>query len=112
MNARSFIHCLLPLTALLLLPGCQSSKPSSSDHLRRPSWWGFYERGLQRSQQERWQAARDDLETAIGARAGAIYADPIDRRRAKTYGMHFLDDYFPNRELGVCFYYLGDYKQA
>ncbi len=35
----------------------------------------------------------------------------MDRRRARTYGMHFLD-YFPHREQGIAHFYLGRYEQA
>ena len=35
----------------------------------------------------------------------------LDQRRARTYGLHFID-YFPNRELGISCYYRGEYKMA
>jgi len=30
-----------------------------------------------------------------------------DQWMARVYGMHF-SDYFPNRELGICFYFMGN----
>ena len=43
---------------------------------------------------------------------GALYGDGRERRRAKTYGLHFLQDYFPHRERGVCLYRLGELAEA
>ena len=34
-----------------------------------------------------------------------------DQRRARTYGMHFID-YFPNRELGIAYFNLKRFKEA
>jgi TolB-like protein len=41
----------------------------------------------------------------------AIKSKPNDVQRVRTYGMHF-SEYFPNRELGICYYYLGDVTAA
>ena len=97
--------------------GCRGPAGSSRDEvrvprLRRPTWWSFYRRGIAYSRLERWDAAVSDLETALGMRPGAIFPSNVDRRRARTYGLHMLNDYFPHRELGVCYFYTGRYPEA
>lgn len=42
----------------------------------------------------------------------AINQRPADQRMARTYGMHFIHDYFPNREKGVIHFWEGDYQIA
>ncbi len=70
----------------------------------RPTWWNYYERGVSYAEGEYWQDAIEDLEQAIRLREE-------DRRRARTYGMHFVD-YFPHRELGIIHYRQGRDEQA
>ena len=41
----------------------------------------------------------------------ALRSESNDVQRVRTYGMHF-SEYFPNRELGICFYHLGDVASA
>jgi hypothetical protein len=72
--------------------------------LFRNRWWNFYERGLSFSEGEFYQEAISDFKEAIKRRS-------IDRRRARSYGMHFLD-YFPHREMGIAHYHLRDYSEA
>ena len=78
----------------------------------RPNWWSFYERGLQRSSQQQFEEAAEHLETAVGERAGATVTRPKDARRVRTYGMHFIDDYFPHRELGIAYYRMKRFAEA
>jgi len=94
------------LLALLLggLGGCT--------YTWRPYWWNFYERGLSRASQGQTQEAAEDFETAVGARKGATLPRPEDARRVRTYGLHFIDDYFPHRELGVAYYRVKRYTEA
>jgi len=70
----------------------------------RGKWWNYYERGIARGDDGDWEAARGDLSKALDMR-------DKDQRRARTYGMHFID-YFPHRELGIAYYHLGDLKRA
>ena len=51
-----------------------------------------------------WNRAIDYFKEAIKVR-------PTDTKRIKTYGMHFIK-YFPHRELGICFYHIGQYDMA
>jgi len=80
--------------------------------MRRPTWWGFYNLGLAYSRRGQWDKATENLEIALGSKPGAIYGAFKDKRRAKTYGLHFIDDYFPHRELGICHFHLGGLKAA
>ncbi len=59
----------------------------------RHRWWNYYERGNSFADGGFWKEAEADLRQAISLWDG-------DRRRERTYGMHFID-YFPRRELGV-----------
>ena len=59
----------------------------------RHNWWNYYERGLSFMDGGFWRRAEADFRTALSKW-------DQDERRARTYGMHFID-YFPHRELGV-----------
>lgn len=64
-------------------------------------WYDYYERGLSYSNGEYFKEALSDIETAIKTR-------PRDQRWVNTYGMHFID-YFPHREKGIIYYFMGEY---
>jgi len=66
----------------------------------RGRWWSYYERGREHADEGNWTMARRDFETAINSRSG-------DQLWARTYGMHFMSEYFPSRELGIALYYEG-----
>ncbi len=68
-------------------------------------WFDYYERGLSYADCLMWQSAYNDLSTAVSKRSK-------DKRRVYTLGMHFITNYFPNRELGVVLYNQGKYAQA
>ncbi len=72
--------------------------------LFRQRWWNFYERGNSFSDGGFWEEAASDYRQALEQR-------DRDQRSARTYGMHFTD-YFPHRDLGVAYYYLGKYEEA
>ncbi|MCP4714722.1 MAG: hypothetical protein GY868_06355, partial [Deltaproteobacteria bacterium] len=72
--------------------------------LFRERWWNFYERGNSFSNGSFWQEAEADFRQALKQR-------DRDQRRARTYGMHFVD-YFPHRDLGIAYYHLGKYEKA
>ena len=75
-----------------------------TEGLFRNRWWNYYERGNSFSEGGFWQEAVEDYKEAITGR-------DKDQRRARTYGMHFVD-YFPHRELGIAFLNLGKYQSA
>lgn len=70
----------------------------------RHTWWNYYERALSYADGGFLKEAESDLKEAIRQRKN-------DQRRARTYGMHFVD-YFPHRELGVVFYHQKKYEAA
>jgi hypothetical protein len=70
----------------------------------RERWWSYFERGTSYARGGHWREAIADYREAIAQRAA-------DRRRARSYGLHFVD-YFPNRELGIALLALGDYRAA
>jgi tetratricopeptide (TPR) repeat protein len=100
--------------AWLLLPaGCRTPTPDGAS--REPdyrNWWNYYARGLASLQAGSPQAAQEDFERCLGVRDGARFADDQDRWRARTYGMHYVDGYFPNRELGIAWYEAHDLTNA
>src|SRR5687767_13402995 len=101
------------LLALLLAAGCAiTERTYIKDGQRygvvtgafRGRWYNYYERGLSFLEGGYFDEAIADLRQAIELR-------PNDQRRARTYGLHFID-YFPNRELGIAFLGKGDVTDA
>ncbi|MGA1824084.1 MAG: FlgO family outer membrane protein [bacterium] len=70
----------------------------------RHRWWNYYERGLIYSDEQSYQEAMTDFQSALKLREK-------DQRRARTYGMHFMD-YFPHRELGIIHYHMKNLQAA
>lgn len=106
---------LLAFAFLMSLYGCTSRQPNPAYMKNgkeygkvkgsfRHRWWNYYERALSFAEGEFHKEAIADLKTAIQMR-------DKDQRSARTYGMHFVD-YFPHRELGVVYYYIGKYNAA
>lgn len=76
----------------------------TSGQIWRGRWWNYYERGSSYAAGGFWEEAIGDLQAAIKQRHD-------DQRRARTYGLHFLD-YFPHRDLGIVYYQQGRYADA
>jgi hypothetical protein len=76
----------------------------TSGQIWRGRWWNYYERGVSYADGEFWDEALVDFQAAIQRRQE-------DQRRARTYGLHFID-YFPHRELGIVYYRLDRYPEA
>ena len=79
----------------------------TSSKFWRNTWWQNYERGLSYAEGGFWDDAIASFQTALGTTLGQK-----DQRRANTYGLHFIDYYFPHRELGIVYYRLGRYQDA
>lgn len=89
-----------------------SPDPGGIPVIRRPTWWNFYRRGLAYARAGAWEEALHDFRVATGRQEGAVFAENQEKRRAKTYGLHFLNDYFPHRESGICLYRLERLDEA
>ena len=72
--------------------------------LFRERWWNFYQRGSSFLEGGFYTEAIADFKEALKQR-------DRDQRRARTYGMHYIE-YFPHRELGASYYHAGDYQKA
>lgn len=72
--------------------------------LFRGRWWNYFERGQSFAEGEFWEEAESDLKKAIEKRFE-------DNRRARSYGLHFVE-YFPHRELGVVYFRQDKYEDA
>jgi tetratricopeptide (TPR) repeat protein/TolB-like protein len=72
--------------------------------LFRERWWNFYQRGSSFLEGGFYAEAIADFKEALKQR-------DRDQRRARTYGMHFIE-YFPHRELGASYYHAGNYQEA
>jgi hypothetical protein len=71
----------------------------------RGRWWNHYERGRSYLDGGFQTEAAADFQTALALRAE-------DQRWARTYGLHFIPEYFPNRELGIVRYNEGQLEEA
>ncbi len=97
----------------LALAGCQTPRPPGADHdLRFHEWWNYYEAGLAAMQTGGYVQARGYFEAALGLRPGARFPRDKDEWRARRQGLHFVERYFPNRELGITLYRLGEWAEA
>ena len=119
-NNKAFHHrhisimMIFLISLLSFLPGCAVEKGKvyekdgklygKPEGLFKSQWNDYYQRGVSYSEGEFWGDAATDFSKALQKRKD-------DQRRARTYGMHFID-YFPNRELGIAYYHLGKYQQA
>lgn len=75
-----------------------------SEKAFRHRWWNYYERAVSMVESGFYQEAEADLNIALNKRSH-------DSRRARTYGMHFVD-YFPHRELGILYLQQGKLDAA
>ncbi len=67
-------------------------------------FYNYYEQGLEYMKRGDWDRAIEEFKAAISL-------EFKDRPNVRTYGMHFID-YFPHREMGICYYNLGDTDNA
>lgn len=71
---------------------------------QKPQWYVNYQAGLEAVDASNWQLASQYFQEAI-----RIKNDETNKLRA--FGAIFIE-YFPHRELGICYYHLGDYENA
>jgi hypothetical protein len=93
--------------------GCVAPAPETEGgELYHHNWWNYYARGTYFLKRNRVEEAKADFERSLGVIPGAKFGNARDMWRARTYGLHFVEGYFPNRELGVCLLERGDSAQA
>ncbi len=71
----------------------------------RARWWNYYDRGMWNELRGNYAAAEEDLKAAHALRSK-------DQLWPRTYGMHFLPEYFPSRELGITHYQQGRFDEG
>lgn len=108
---------LIPIVLFVVLVGCATQSATDpryvvdgeqygvTDGPFRGRWWSYYERGRSFMAGGFTKEAESDFREAIAMRAG-------DQRWARTYGLHFTREYFPNRELGVALLAQGEVDKA
>ncbi|MFQ5868911.1 MAG: CsgG/HfaB family protein [Candidatus Zixiibacteriota bacterium] len=67
-------------------------------------WYNYYENGVKYMKQGKYQRAINEFKSAISL-------EFADKKRMRTYGMHFIK-YYPHRYLAEAYYYLGDLESA
>lgn len=99
------------------LGACVSERQDASGYVRdgvrygqtegrfRGRWWNYYERGRSFSDGGFWAEAERDF------RAAMLMRDR-DQFWPRTYGLHFLPEYFPHRELGIALYQQDRLQEA
>ena len=98
---------------LLMWTGCLLPEPAEeTGKLYHHNWWNYYARGTFLLRQGRTEEAQADFQRCLGLRPGAKFGNTHDMWRARTYGLHFIEGYFPNRELGICLYENNNFTQS
>lgn len=98
------------MTAMMLLGGCASLMNTAPVYEKegvrygvtsgtfRSRWWNYYERGCSYLDGGYYKEAEQDFRAALQGRSK-------DQRWPRTYGLHFMPEYFPNRELGIALFH-------
>jgi len=104
----------LILAVYVLVAGCATQEDpryvrdgeqyGTTQGVFRGRWWSYYERGSSFVAGKFYLEAIRDFQTALQGRER-------DTWRARTYGLHFVE-FFPNRELGVAYFHLGQLDEA
>ncbi|MFC1468179.1 hypothetical protein ACFLQY_05820, partial [Verrucomicrobiota bacterium] len=112
---RRLLSILTATLFALALPACLTiQRHSKSDPyaIHHHTWWNYYQRGRLHLRDGHFHEAQADFETALGLRPGARHPCAQERWRARTYGMHIQESYFPHRELAVCLLNLNQPQKA
>jgi TolB-like protein len=67
-------------------------------------FYNYYRDGLEFMEKRDWQRAMQEFRSAISLE----FEDAV---RKRTYGTRFIE-YYPHREMGICFYQLGEKESA
>lgn len=88
------ILLLIPLLVVLLISPC----------LAGGKWYNYYEEGMNYMKRGEWEKAIEEFKSAVSL-------EFKEQKNFRMYGMHFID-YFPHREMAICYYHLRDYENA
>ncbi|MEW6686650.1 MAG: tetratricopeptide repeat protein [Candidatus Edwardsbacteria bacterium] len=72
--------------------------------LASEKWYDYYQEGLNYMKQGEWEKAIEEFKSAISL-------EFKDQEKIQLNEIQFLD-YFPHREMGICYYNFGDYENA
>ncbi len=67
-------------------------------------WFQFYKNGVKALKTGNYQLAVANFQKTMKVKQR-------DKKKIRTYGMHFIE-YYPHREIGIAYYYLGDLQKA
>jgi curli biogenesis system outer membrane secretion channel CsgG len=108
---------LLCIAVLAACAGCATGHVDRSKYVRdgirygvteglfRERWWNYYERGCSFLDGGFYSEAERDLRVALTGRKR-------DQLWPRTYGLHFIPEYFPHRELGIALFQQGRIEEA
>ncbi len=78
--------------------------PAPSDTSAQTKFYNFYTDGLEYVEKADWLRAIQEFRSAISL-------EFEDAGRKRTYGTRFIE-YYPHREMGICYYFLGETGNA
>jgi hypothetical protein len=101
-----FISCLYACAVKRTLPTCYKDNTPycTLNGAFRGKWYNYYKVGLSCMEGYCYDKAIESFQHAINKRNA-------DQYLARSYGMHFID-YFPHRESGIAYYYLGAFEKS
>ena len=67
-------------------------------------FYTYYDKGVKFMEKGEWERAIEELKSAISL-------EFEDAKRKRTYGTRFIK-YYPHRDIGICYYNLGDFNDA
>jgi TolB-like protein len=67
-------------------------------------WHVFYKNGLEAVERGEWRRGVENFQKTLKIKGR-------DTKKTRAYGTTFIE-YFPHREIGICYYHLGDVERA
>lgn len=100
---KKFFSCLIIAILILInLPAIPEETTEKSEFI---TWYEIYYEAQEFFGNGKWRDAIDDYHLVL-------VKQPKDRRNAKTYGMNFIREFTPNRDLGIAYYQIGEFELA
>ena len=94
MNKNSILFCLI----IIFLSS------SFSNLFALEKFYNYYEKGMKFMMRQDWQRALEEFKSAASL-------EFKDAKKKRTYGTRFIE-YYPHREIGIAYFYLGEYEEA